>query len=142
MLLLGAGLIGWAVLAVGLARGDIILPLIDAPIVAVIGFLIPAGIRFAITDVVDLDMDFDLLAPRGFAFAKIDAAVFLGGLPLGTTTIPPADLVRHLADARIDVIVGGVTEAAQVPLLQTRGVTFALGDVFGPARPVRQDILA
>jgi len=45
-----AGLLGWAILAVGLAQSDVILPLIDAPIVAVIGFLVPAGIRFAITD--------------------------------------------------------------------------------------------
>lgn len=49
-MVLAAGVLGWAVLCVALATGEVILPLIDGPIVALVGFLVPAGIRFALTD--------------------------------------------------------------------------------------------
>jgi EAL domain-containing protein (putative c-di-GMP-specific phosphodiesterase class I) len=45
------------------------------------------GVRFALNDVSDLDMDFELLRARSFLFAKLDAAVFLNGLPCGGTVI-------------------------------------------------------
>jgi adenylate cyclase/guanylate cyclase len=48
--LLALGAIAWGVLCVGLFNAAIVLPLIDGPIVALIGFAVPAAFRLAVTD--------------------------------------------------------------------------------------------
>ncbi|MGD9536610.1 MAG: CHASE2 domain-containing protein [Alphaproteobacteria bacterium] len=47
---LGVGAVVWLVVCVGVFRGGIALPLVDVPIVGLIGFAVPAVIRLAITD--------------------------------------------------------------------------------------------
>ena len=99
------------------------------------------GFRFSVESITDLDMDFHDLARRGFAFAKLDAPVFLGGLPLGSGHVPPTDLCRHLADAGLDLIVGLIgTEDARARILVC-GATLGQGALFGAPRPVRASVL-
>jgi cyclic-di-GMP phosphodiesterase, flagellum assembly factor TipF len=99
------------------------------------------GLRFALSDVTDLDMDFDLLRARSFVFAKLDAGVFLDGLPFGAGIIPANDICRHIADAGLDLIVDRIDDATQLGRVLEHGVVFGQGILFGGARPVRQDIL-
>jgi EAL domain-containing protein (putative c-di-GMP-specific phosphodiesterase class I) len=99
------------------------------------------GLRFALSDVIDLDMDFDLLRARSFVFAKLDAAVFLDGLPFSTGVIPAHDICRHIAQAGLNLVVDRIDDDHQLDRLRELGVTYGQGALFGGARPVRQDIL-
>lgn len=99
------------------------------------------GLRFALSDVTDLEMDFDLLRARSFVFAKLDAGVFLNGLPLGAGVIPASDIRRHIAQAGLDLIVDRIDDETQLGRLLELGVVYGQGILFGGARPVRQDIL-
>lgn len=99
------------------------------------------GLHFAIADLTDLDLDFDLLAARGFMYAKLDAEVFLNGLPHGTTTIPAADLTRHLAGNGLQIIVGNIGQQEQMERVAACGVALGQGALFGEPKPVRKDIL-
>ncbi len=99
------------------------------------------GLHFAISDLTDLDLDFDLLAARGFTFAKLDADVFLNGLPHGPTVIPPADLTRYLATNGLQIIVGSINAQDQMERVAACGVSLGQGALFGTPKPVRREIL-
>lgn len=64
------------------------------------------GMSFALMDVTDLDIDFELLKSRGFDFIKLDAAVFLEGLPTPGGHVPASDICRHLAGIGLNLILG------------------------------------
>ncbi len=99
------------------------------------------GLHFAIADLTDLDMDFDLLAARGFTFAKLDADVFLNGLPHGASVIPAADLTRHLSTVGLQIIVASIAAQDQMDRITACGVSLGQGALFGEPKPVRRDIL-
>jgi EAL domain-containing protein (putative c-di-GMP-specific phosphodiesterase class I) len=50
--------------------------------------LAESGLRLALEHVTDLDMDFESLHEHGFDFVKLDADVFLKGLPLADGVLP------------------------------------------------------
>ncbi len=99
------------------------------------------GFRFSIEDISDLDMDFELLARRGFVFAKLDADVFLGGLPIGTTKVPAQDICQHLAKAGMSLIVGKIHDETARAKIMGFGAVLGQGLLFGTPRPVRADVL-
>jgi cyclic-di-GMP phosphodiesterase, flagellum assembly factor TipF len=99
------------------------------------------GLRFALDDVSDLDMDFELLRARQFVFAKIDARIFLDGMPCSGTSVPPSDIRRHLEGAGLDLIVSGIDSESQMTRIAPHAVPFGQGKLFGTARPVKADIL-
>jgi cyclic-di-GMP phosphodiesterase, flagellum assembly factor TipF len=103
--------------------------------------LVDVGLHFAISDLTDLDLDLDLLAARGFRFVKLDADVFLNGLPHGPMVIPPADLTRHLGSNGLQIIVGRIEAQEQMDRIAACGVGLGQGDLFGTAKPVRREIL-
>lgn len=107
-----------------------------------IAMLADMGFRFALTDVTDVDMDLDLLRARGFVFVKLDADVFLGGLPHATGVIPAREICRHLELAGLAVIVGAVKSENDLTTLRDNGVGYAQGSFFGGPRKVRADIIA
>jgi cyclic-di-GMP phosphodiesterase TipF (flagellum assembly factor) len=72
-----------------------------------IGQTAKAGVRFALAEVTDLDTDFERLKSHGFDYIKLDAAVFLDGLPTPGGHIPAADICRHLAGLGLDLVLGG-----------------------------------
>ena len=100
------------------------------------------GLRFGIEGVTHLDMDFAGLSRRGFAFAKLDAAVLLDGLPEGTHMIPAADICRHFATAGLGLIVGHIDDETVLAKLLGFGVLFGQGTLFGGPRAVRADLLS
>ncbi len=99
------------------------------------------GFRFSVEDISDLDMDFELLARRGFVFAKLDAEVFLSGLPIGTTRVPAQDICRHLGKAGLALIVGKINDETARAKILGFGAVLGQGLLFGSPRPVRADVL-
>ncbi|MFT5511588.1 MAG: cyclic-di-GMP phosphodiesterase TipF (flagellum assembly factor), partial [Hyphomicrobiaceae bacterium] len=99
------------------------------------------GFRFSIEDITELDMDFEQLAGRGFKFVKLDADVFLAGLPTGTIRVPSQDICSHLAQSGLSVIVGKISDETARAKILGFGAIFGQGSLFGAARPVRADML-
>lgn len=95
------------------------------------------GFRFALQGVADLDMDFEVLHATGFEFVKLDADVFLDGLPLLGGRVPSSDICRHFASLGMTVIVGRVDDESMRARILGFGVLFGQGQLFGGARPVR-----
>lgn len=103
--------------------------------------IVALGFRFSVEAITDLDMDFEALAKRGFAFAKLDAAVFLDGLPIGTVRVPSHDICKHLGGAGLVVIVGKIADEASRARIANCGARLGQGALFGLPRPVRSNVL-
>ncbi|MCB1510883.1 MAG: EAL domain-containing protein [Hyphomicrobiaceae bacterium] len=99
------------------------------------------GFQFSVEHVTDMDMDFEDLGRRGFSFAKLDADVFVNGLPAPEGLIPPADICQHLARAGLTLIVQEISDERQLMEILGFGVLFGQGEMFGGARPVRAHVL-
>lgn len=100
------------------------------------------GLRFAVEGVTDLDMDFEALGRRGFAFVKLDSDVLLRGLPAFGGVIASADVCHHLASSGLALIVGHIDDDEALARILGFGVLFGQGALFGARRAVRSDILA
>lgn len=98
------------------------------------------GIKFALEDVRDLDMDFSLLRWHGFDFIKLEAAVFLEGLPTPSGHIPAADICRHLSGIGLGLIIGGIVEEKELAKILGFGALLGQGSLFGSPRSVQLDI--
>jgi cyclic-di-GMP phosphodiesterase, flagellum assembly factor TipF len=98
-----------------------------------------AGLRYALVDVVDLDMDFEELADRGFEFVRLDAQVFLQGLPAPHGFVPAADLCRHLSGLGFTLIVSRIAEERELVKVLGFGALLGQGRLFGGPRPIRHD---
>lgn len=95
------------------------------------------GLRFALVDVVDLDLDFEALKLRGFDFVRLDASVFLEGLPAPHGFVPAADLCRHLSTLGFSLIVGRITDETTLAKIHGFGAVLGQGVLFGGPRPVQ-----
>jgi cyclic-di-GMP phosphodiesterase TipF (flagellum assembly factor) len=98
------------------------------------------GLRFSLEDVSDLDMDFERLKRSGFDFVKLEAQVFLEGLPSGSGNVPASDLCRHLSGLGLALVVGRITEERDLAKIMGFGVLFGQGMLFGAPRPVKVDL--
>ncbi len=98
------------------------------------------GIRFAVEAVTDLDMDFADLKAHGFEFVKLDAQVFLHGLPAADGPIPAPDLCRHLSNLGLGLVVGRIEDEMTMAKVLGFGVVFGQGALFGGPRPVKVDM--
>jgi len=103
--------------------------------------LAAAGFRFALEEVADLDMDFAALKARGFEFVKLDAQVFLDGLPAAGGRIPASDICRHLADFGLALVVGRIEDDWLLARILGFGVLFGKGALFGEPRLVKDDVV-
>ena len=99
------------------------------------------GFRFALQAVTDLDMDFEALKAKGFSFVKLDADVFLEGMPAPVGPIPAADICRHLARLGLTLIVGGIDNETKLARIFGFGVLLGQGQMFGGPRPVKAEAL-
>lgn len=100
------------------------------------------GFRFAISSVTDLDMNFDAMARAGFGFVKLDADVFLNGLPVPGGLVPAADVCRHLAGSGFAVIVQKIEDEGKLARIAGCGAVLGQGPLFGGPRPVKADVVA
>jgi cyclic-di-GMP phosphodiesterase, flagellum assembly factor TipF len=107
----------------------------------VLGTLAAGGFGFALDEVTDLDMDFGSLKVMGFQFVKLDAPVFLDGLPAaGGGRIPAADICRYLSDFGLTLVVGRIEDDWLLARILGFGVLFGKGALFGGPRLVKEEI--
>lgn len=100
------------------------------------------GFRFALSEVTDLDMDFEELTKKGFEFVKLDADVFLNGLPTASSSLVPAhDLCQYLAGIGLTLVVGRIDDEKKLARIFGFGVVFGQGQLFGGARPVKANVV-
>ena len=97
------------------------------------------GFRFALQSITDLDMDFEQLRTRGFGFVKLDADVFLEGLPATGGTVPAQDICRYLARLGLTLIVGKIDDEAKFARIFGFGALFGQGQLFGGPRLVKPE---
>lgn len=109
---------------------------------AALATLAKAGFGFALEEVTDLDMDFARLKPMGFQFVKLDAPVFLEGLPGVGARVPASDICRHLSDFGLTLIVGHIEDDWLLARILGFGVLFGKGAVFGGPRQVKDEVVA
>ena len=95
------------------------------------------GLRYALVDVVDLDVDFEAIKRRGFDFVRLDARVFLDGLPAPHGEVPAADLCRYLSRLGFSLIVGRITDERELVKVLGFGALLGQGRLFGASRPVK-----
>ena len=107
-----------------------------------LGDLAAIGLRFALEELTDLDMDFAALKEMGFAFVELDAPVFLDGLPAPGGRVPASDICRHLADFGLSLIVGRIEDDWLLARILGFGVMFGKGALFGGARLVKDEVVA
>jgi cyclic-di-GMP phosphodiesterase TipF (flagellum assembly factor) len=100
------------------------------------------GLRFALEELTDLDMDFAALKGMGFAFVELDAPVFLDGLPAAGGRVPAADICRHLANFGLALIVGRIDDDWLLARILGFGVLYGKGALFGGPRSVKDDVVA
>lgn len=100
------------------------------------------GVRFMLTEVVDLDLDFQRLGAAGFQFVKLDAGVFLDGLPMEAGVLPSTDVCSHIANAGLDLIIGGIGTEWTLARVAAFGVAYGQGALFGAPKPVKAEMLA
>lgn len=95
------------------------------------------GFGFALRAVTDLDMDFEILAKAGFKFVKLDADVFLSGLPAPGALVPAADLCKHLEHLGLKPVVEAIDDNAKREQVFAYGVRLGQGRLFGGARQIK-----
>jgi cyclic-di-GMP phosphodiesterase TipF (flagellum assembly factor) len=95
------------------------------------------GLRFAVEELSDLAMDFDVLKERGFHFVKTDAAALLAGMQAHDGIISPADACRRFTETGLSVIVTGVLDDATVVWALGLGAAYGQGALFSSPRPVK-----
>lgn len=95
------------------------------------------GFGFALRAVTDLDMDFEMFAKAGFKFVKLDADVFLSGLPAPGALVPAADLCNHLEELGLTPIVEAIDDDAKREQVYAYGVRLGQGALFGGARQIK-----
>jgi cyclic-di-GMP phosphodiesterase TipF (flagellum assembly factor) len=110
--------------------------------VKALGDLAALGFRFALEEVVDLDMDFAALKDMGFTFVELDAPVFLDGLPAAGSRVPAADISRHLANFGLALIVGHIDDDWLLARILGFGVLFGKGALFGGPRLLKDEVVA
>lgn len=104
--------------------------------------LAAAGFRFALDGVTDLDMDFADLKRIGFEFVKLDAPVFLDGLPAPGGVVPAGDITRMLADNGLTLVVGRIEDDWLLARVLGFGALFGRGPLFGGPRLVKAEVVA
>jgi cyclic-di-GMP phosphodiesterase TipF (flagellum assembly factor) len=107
-----------------------------------LGSMAAAGFGFALEDVTDLDMDFGGLKAMGFEFVKLDAEVFLEGLPAAGARVPAADICRHLSEFGLSVIVGRIENDWLLARIMGFGVLLGKGTLFGGPKLVKAEVVA
>lgn len=100
------------------------------------------GYRFALSDVRDIDMDFEQLTAVGFTFVKLRADLFLNGGTETQGSISPHELARYFAGIGLSVIVDGVDDAQMARDVAASGAILGQGAVSGGPRLMRADAVA
>jgi cyclic-di-GMP phosphodiesterase, flagellum assembly factor TipF len=107
-----------------------------------LGSMAAGGFGFALEDVTDLNMDFGALKAMGFEFIKLDAPVFLEGLPTAAGRIPASDICRYLSEFGLTLIVGRIEDDWLLARILGFGVLLGNGTLFGAPKLVKPEIVS
>ncbi len=107
-----------------------------------VGTMAASGFGFALEDVTDLDMDFGALKAMGFEFVKLDAPLFLEGLPTSAGRIPASDICRYLAEFGLTLIVGRIEDDWLLARILGFGVLLGHGTLFGGPKLVKPEMVS
>jgi cyclic-di-GMP phosphodiesterase TipF (flagellum assembly factor) len=103
--------------------------------------LFEAGFRFSVDQIVDMKMDFNSLAGRGFKYGKLHADYLIGRREAKHGHIHPSDFGDLLHRYGMQLITDHVETESQVLELLDYDVKLAQGNLFSPPRPVRAEVL-
>jgi EAL domain-containing protein (putative c-di-GMP-specific phosphodiesterase class I) len=103
--------------------------------------LMAAGCRFGLEEVGDLKMDFAALKTAGFAFVKLEAPIFLEGLPAAAGRVAAADVCRFLQDFGLTLIVARIEDDWMLARILGFGVQFGVGGLFGGPKLVKAEVV-
>lgn len=103
--------------------------------------LMTAGCRFGLEEVGDLKMDFAALKTAGFAFVKLEAPIFLEGLPAATGRVAASDVCRFLQDFGLTLIVARIEDDWMLARILGFGVQFGMGGLFGGPKLVKAEVV-
>jgi EAL domain-containing protein (putative c-di-GMP-specific phosphodiesterase class I) len=99
------------------------------------------GIRFAVAEVTDLDMNFAAMSRAGFSFATIPAAILLAGLPGVDGVVPAGAVAGHLAVAGFSAIVIDIEDEGQLADIRKAAIALGQGPHFGGPQRVKADVV-
>lgn len=91
------------------------------------------GFRFALSEIVDADFDFQSLTDQGFAFAKLDAAVLLDGFSTWSGAASAGDFCRDLEAVGLTPIVDHINDPTTHARIAELGVRLGAGHHFAPS---------
>jgi cyclic-di-GMP phosphodiesterase TipF (flagellum assembly factor) len=103
--------------------------------------LMAAGCRFALEEVTDLNLDFAALKAVGFAYVKLEAPLFLEGLPAAGSRVAAADLCRFLSDFGLTLVVARIEDDWMLARILGFGVQFGMGGLFGGPKLVKAEVI-
>jgi cyclic-di-GMP phosphodiesterase TipF (flagellum assembly factor) len=103
--------------------------------------LMTAGCRFGLEEVGDLKMDFAALKTAGFAFVKLEAPIFLEGLPAAAGRVAASDVCRFLQDFGLTLIVARIEDDWMLARILGFGVQFGMGGLFGGPKLVKAEVV-
>lgn len=81
-----------------------------------------------------------MFANAGFKFVKLDAEVFLSGLPAPGALIPAADLCRYLENLGLTTVVEAIDDEARRAEVCAFGVRLGQGRLFGGPRQIKTSV--
>jgi cyclic-di-GMP phosphodiesterase TipF (flagellum assembly factor) len=99
------------------------------------------GFRFCFNELKTLRVEPGELAPRGFRYVKVDAALLLGRVAPAPGEAGPGELSELLSRFGIDLIVDRIDNENSVMELLDHDVRYGQGPLFSAPRPVRAEAL-
>jgi cyclic-di-GMP phosphodiesterase TipF (flagellum assembly factor) len=99
------------------------------------------GFRFCFNEVTSLRVEPGEIAPRGFRFVKVHAALLLGRVAPAPSEAGPGELSELLGRFGIDLIVDRIENENSVMELLDHDVRYGQGPLFSAPRPVRAEAL-
>ena len=99
------------------------------------------GFRFCFNEVTSLRLEPGEIAPRGFRFVKVHAALLLGRVAPARSEAGPGELSELLGRFGIDLIVDRIENENSVMELLDHDVRYGQGPLFSAPRPVRAEAL-
>lgn len=100
------------------------------------------GFHFAISDLGDLDMNFEAMSRAGFRHVKLKASVLSQGISYPQGQIQAREVTSYLTKYGFTLIVEDIDSEDMLARVYGYGVLFGQGSLFGGRRPVRADFMA
>jgi cyclic-di-GMP phosphodiesterase TipF (flagellum assembly factor) len=95
------------------------------------------GLRFILSDIQTLDIDYPSLARHGFIFIKLSAETLVSRLEFVLSPVRAEDLAALLARNGLSLLIDQIDSEGDVANLQQFNIEYGLGDLFASPKPIR-----